>query len=191
MQTSLVLFFLFLKYTSIRFMKVIFQLLTFSLLTCKLFAATFAESSNNPWGADSELCQHHLDCVQKQTPFFAQGFSELQRSSIIKNQGDVGIGYIKQEKTEREKPKLTPGQRSCRAMIRFFQVYISPIDGPRSSFYPTSSQYTLEAIQKHGVLTGIAMGCDRLMRENGELWVYARTIKYGVERKLDPVREKK
>lgn len=85
-------------------------------------------------------------------------------------------------------PKLTTGQKSCRAMIRFFQVYISPIDGPRSSFYPTSSQYALEAIQKYGVFKGIALGCDRLMRENGELWVYERADKFGRERKLDPVR---
>ena len=73
-------------------------------------------------------------------------------------------------------------------MIRFFQVYISPIDGPRSSFCPTSSQYTLEAIEKYGVFRGIAMGCDRLMRENKELWVYdiAKEDEFG--RKLDPVR---
>lgn len=83
--------------------------------------------------------------------------------------------------------KQSVGQKSCRSLIRFFQVYISPIDGPRSSFYPTSSQYALEAIQKYGVFAGIAMGCDRLMRENGEFWVYERTNKYGIERKLDPV----
>ncbi len=82
---------------------------------------------------------------------------------------------------------LSMGQKSCRAMIRFFQNYISPIDGPRSSYYPTSSQYTLEAIQKHGVLTGIAMGCDRLMRENGDVWVYELTDRYGMLRKIDPV----
>ena len=100
---------------------------------------------------------------------------------------DSGLAYSKREKTGSEKPKLTAGQKSCRAMIRFFQVYISPIDGPRSSFYPTSSQYALEAIQKHGVFRGIAMGCDRLMRENGELWVYETANKFGTERKLDPV----
>lgn len=105
---------------------------------------------------------------------------------------DAGLAYIKKEKTESEKHELTNalsvGQKSCHAMIRFFQVYISPIDGPRSSFYPTSSQYTLEAIQKYGIFKGISMGCDRLMRENGEMWVYETTKKYGVERKLDPVR---
>lgn len=98
---------------------------------------------------------------------------------------------IKYEKTESEKPEMqtrTLGQKSCRSMIRFFQIYISPIDGPRSSYYPTSSQYTLEAIQKWGVLTGIAMGCDRLMRENGEMWIYDTTDQHGMKRKLDPVR---
>lgn len=89
-------------------------------------------------------------------------------------------------------PSITSSSASssklCTAMIRFFQIYISPIDGPRSHFYPTSSQYALLAIQKHGVFKGIAMGCDRLMRENGEKWVYPITTKYGVDRKIDLVK---
>jgi len=104
---------------------------------------------------------------------------------------DEDLLSIKNEKVMHAgfQPKhLNPAQKGCRAMIRFFQVYISPIDGPRSSFYPTSSQYTLEAIQKYGVFKGIAMGCDRLMRENGEMWVYDTTKDYGIERKVDPVR---
>ncbi len=94
------------------------------------------------------------------------------------------------EKSQMKRPqkptgKLNLGQKSCRTAIRFFQVVISPIDGPRSSFYPTSSQFTLEAIQKYGVFRGIALGCDRLMRENGEPWIYETTDKYGIKRKLD------
>lgn len=116
---------------------------------------------------------------------FAAPFSESGNSPWG---ADSQLAYSKREKTESEKPKLTVGQKSCRAMIRFFQVYISPIDGPRSSFYPTSSQYALEAIQKYGIFQGIARGCDRLMRENGELWVYETVNKYGVERKLDPIK---
>lgn len=127
--------------------------------------------------------------------FFALTFSLLNNiiySSYNENPFtpwgvDGELQYIKREKSEREKPKLTAGQKTCRGMIRFFQVYISPIDGPRSSFYPTSSQYALEAIQKYGVLRGIAMGCDRLLRENGEMWVYETTKDYGIERKVDPV----
>lgn len=101
---------------------------------------------------------------------------------------DCELAYTKREKTQEQKPKLYAGRAVCRGMIRFFQDYISPINGPRSSFYPTSSQYALEAIQKYGVFCGISMGCDRLMRENSEAWVYERTDKYGIERKLDPVR---
>ncbi|MCH9611140.1 MAG: putative membrane protein insertion efficiency factor [Chlamydiales bacterium] len=81
-------------------------------------------------------------------------------------------------------------KRACIACIHFFQDYISPIDGPRSSFYPTSSQYALEAIERYGVFTGIALGCDRLMRENGEDWVYEVIDRHedGNLRKYNPVR---
>lgn len=65
-----------------------------------------------------------------------------------------------------------PIVKGCLSMIRFYQKQISPIDGPRSHFYPSSSQYALLAIQKHGVLKGIALGCDRLMRENKAEWIY-------------------
>jgi putative component of membrane protein insertase Oxa1/YidC/SpoIIIJ protein YidD len=77
--------------------------------------------------------------------------------------------------------------RICLSMIRFFQQHISPIDGPRSSYFPTSSQYTLLAIKKYGVMKGVALGCDRLMRENADTWVYPLTDAYGATRKLDPV----
>lgn len=89
---------------------------------------------------------------------------------------------------KRPRDDVHAGQKICASMIRFFQVYISPIDGPRSSFYPTSSQYALEAIKKYGVFKGIALGCDRLMRENKELWVYRKIDGYGIRRKHDPVR---
>jgi len=85
-------------------------------------------------------------------------------------------------------PSKTLGQSVCVSMIRFFQNHISDIDGPRSSFYPTSSQYALEAIEKHGMLKGIALGCDRLLRENKDWWVYDTTSQYGGDRKIDPVR---
>lgn len=101
---------------------------------------------------------------------------------------DGELAYTKLEKVQEQKAKLSIGKRVCVGMIRFFQEYISPIDGPRSSFYPTSSQYALEAISKYGIITGITLGCDRLLRENGEPWVYDVTDKYGITRKLDPVR---
>ena len=57
-------------------------------------------------------------------------------------------------------------------MIVFHQNVISPADGPRSHFIPSSSQYTLDAMRKYGFFQGFAMGCDRLMRENKDPWIY-------------------
>ncbi len=90
--------------------------------------------------------------------------------------------------TPSENPSYSFPNKACQSMIRFFQVFISPIDGPRSSYYPSSSQYTLLAIQKYGILQGICLGCDRLLRENHDPWYYntialeTRTLKH------DPVR---
>jgi len=57
-------------------------------------------------------------------------------------------------------------------VVLFRQKVLSPADGPRSHFSPTSSQYMLDAIKTHGLLKGYVMGCDRLLRENREQWVY-------------------
>lgn len=73
--------------------------------------------------------------------------------------------------------------------IKFHQEVISPADGPRSHFIPSSSQYTLEAMRKYGFFTGYMMGCDRLMRENEDEWVYKKTTDpKGRPIKWDPVK---
>jgi putative component of membrane protein insertase Oxa1/YidC/SpoIIIJ protein YidD len=71
-------------------------------------------------------------------------------------------------------------------IILFKQNVISPVDGPRSHFRPTSSRYMLLAMRRHGFFKGFIMGCDRLLRENKEEWVY-RTIDIdGTTYKWDP-----
>lgn len=69
-----------------------------------------------------------------------------------------------------------PGVTLSDLFIRFHQEVVSPADGPRSHFYPSSSQYTLEAIHSYGFFQGWALGCDRLMRENDDPWVYKKTL---------------
>ncbi len=93
------------------------------------------------------------------------------------------------------KQKSTPGKCStpilgqfAETMIKFHQQVISPADGPRSNFKPCSSQYTLVAMRKYGFFRGFAMGCDRLMRENKDPWVYRVTLdNEGIPIKYDPV----
>jgi len=78
--------------------------------------------------------------------------------------------------------------RFAETMIAFHQNVISPADGPRSHFIPSSSQYTLDAMRKYGFFQGVMMGCDRLMRENKDPWVYRWTRNgAGTLIKYDPV----
>jgi len=60
------------------------------------------------------------------------------------------------------------GQRAVGGLLRFFQEYISPVDGDRCPSYPTCSQYAQEAVRKHGALIGLVMTFDRLIHESDE-----------------------
>ncbi len=50
------------------------------------------------------------------------------------------------------------------ATVELFKKHISPIDGDRCPMYPSCSQYSLDAFNKHGLLMGWIMTCDRLLR---------------------------
>jgi putative membrane protein insertion efficiency factor len=64
----------------------------------------------------------------------------------------------------------TPGisDSALMSIVRLYQVYISPIYGGRCPMYPTCSQYSIEAIKKHGPLLGSLMTVGRLMHEADE-----------------------
>jgi hypothetical protein len=73
-------------------------------------------------------------------------------------------------------------------LIKFHQEVISPADGPRSHYKPSSSQYAMDAIHKYGFFQGVAIGCDRLMRENNEDWIYPMVMTPEGPYKWDPVK---
>jgi putative membrane protein insertion efficiency factor len=50
------------------------------------------------------------------------------------------------------------------ALVRFYQRRISPLTPPSCIYSPSCSEYTYQAIAKYGVLRGVAMGTERLMR---------------------------
>ncbi len=50
------------------------------------------------------------------------------------------------------------------ALIRLYQITLSPLFGTRCRFHPTCSVYAQEAIAKYGVLRGIYLGTRRLLR---------------------------
>jgi len=52
-------------------------------------------------------------------------------------------------------------------MIKAYRKYISPLKGrPVCRFYPTCSQYALEAITKYGAIKGSFMSMKRLLKCN-------------------------
>ncbi len=52
------------------------------------------------------------------------------------------------------------------AVIRFYQKYISPMKRTKCPYYPTCSQYGLEAIQKYGAFKGSLLAFWRILRCN-------------------------
>ena len=50
------------------------------------------------------------------------------------------------------------------ALIRAYQILISPILPRCCRFYPTCSEYALTAIRQHGPTRGVFLGIRRLIR---------------------------
>ena len=51
-------------------------------------------------------------------------------------------------------------------LIRFYQVFISPLFPPCCRYTPTCSQYALEALKKHGPVKGLYLSVRRILRCN-------------------------
>jgi hypothetical protein len=52
--------------------------------------------------------------------------------------------------------------------IRFYQKFITHVDGDRCPMYPTCSVYSTQAFRKHGPVIGVVMTADRLLHELDE-----------------------
>jgi len=49
-------------------------------------------------------------------------------------------------------------------IIRVYQRFISPLKGPTCRFYPTCSEYAIQAIQKYGVIKGVGKSILRILK---------------------------
>jgi uncharacterized protein len=52
------------------------------------------------------------------------------------------------------------------ALVRVYQVVVSPLVGPRCKYYPSCSNYAIEAVRMHGALRGAGMAAWRVLRCN-------------------------
>ncbi|MCZ0755213.1 membrane protein insertion efficiency factor YidD [Anoxybacillus sp. J5B_2022] len=50
------------------------------------------------------------------------------------------------------------------ALIRFYQIVISPLKPPTCRFYPTCSHYGLEAIRRFGAMKGGWLTIKRIVK---------------------------
>jgi len=51
-------------------------------------------------------------------------------------------------------------------LLRFYQKYISPLYPASCRYYPTCSQYSIEAVEKYGVFKGLLKSFWRILRCN-------------------------
>ncbi len=54
--------------------------------------------------------------------------------------------------------------RGLQLLIRGYQLFISPLLGPRCRFYPSCSHYAQEALQTHGLRRGGWLALRRIGR---------------------------
>lgn len=52
------------------------------------------------------------------------------------------------------------------SLISFYRERISPLKAPSCRFYPSCSQYAIEAIEKYGCINGGIMAIKRILRCN-------------------------
>jgi hypothetical protein len=55
-------------------------------------------------------------------------------------------------------------RRAVIALVRIYQMTISPLLGPTCRFTPSCSQYMIEAVQRYGALRGGWRGVRRILR---------------------------
>lgn len=51
-------------------------------------------------------------------------------------------------------------------LIRFYQIFISPMFPPSCRFYPTCSNYSIEAFKTHGFFYGFYLSIKRILKCN-------------------------
>jgi putative membrane protein insertion efficiency factor len=65
---------------------------------------------------------------------------------------------------------VNPAQRALRGLavlpIRIYQRLVSPMLGQRCRYYPSCSEYAVEAIRRFGILRGAVLAGWRLLRCN-------------------------
>ena len=57
-------------------------------------------------------------------------------------------------------------KRLAELLVKFYRKFISPLKPPCCKYYPTCSQYALDAFKKHGFIKGLILSAWRILRCN-------------------------
>jgi uncharacterized protein len=77
----------------------------------------------------------------------------------------VCTGFARASRLER--PAVCPDMRKFAiGPIKMYRRFVSPMLPPSCRYWPSCSEYALQAIQKHGVLKGGLLGAWRVIRCN-------------------------
>jgi putative membrane protein insertion efficiency factor len=52
------------------------------------------------------------------------------------------------------------------AVLRVYQRWVSPAFGPRCRYYPSCSEYAVQAVRQFGILRGLVLATWRILRCN-------------------------
>ena len=81
-----------------------------------------------------------------------------------------------------EKPTAVVGSL---VLIEFYQDVISPVLGARCPMHPSCSEYSRLCLQRHGLLKGIALSADRLLRCGSDRTFYGPVLVGPMQARLD------
>ena len=59
---------------------------------------------------------------------------------------------------------MTPVSAAFRALIRAYQILVSPVLAPACRYHPTCSEYALDAVARFGALGGVWLALRRIAR---------------------------
>jgi putative membrane protein insertion efficiency factor len=55
-------------------------------------------------------------------------------------------------------------KKALKGLVRFYRTFISPLKPPTCRFYPTCSQYAMDAIELHGAAKGSWLAAKRICK---------------------------
>lgn len=103
--------------------------------------------------------------------FITLFFSQISIIDLFCKSNDFGpfnTILVKKAIKPNNKIENTPSTLSWgfNRFVRFYQLFISPQEGPKCRYSPTCSQYAYISINNYGPLLGTIMFADRFMRCN-------------------------